>query len=249
MGNWEYENLPYPEVMSTSQPPRNQRPRSALIVFAKPPVAGQVKTRMTNLLSEDEAARLYEAFLRDALAQHAALGADVRLYHTAGVWPERLTPAGASLHAQCGDGLGARMKNAFAETFAAGYRRVLIVGTDHPTLPAVFVEQGFAALKGEQSVCLGPSADGGYYLLGLRRPFPSLFEEMTYSHARVFEETLARAARAGAVPTVLPEWYDVDTPADLRRLAADLDGSAPARAPHTRCALRRLAEKHPSLRP
>jgi rSAM/selenodomain-associated transferase 1 len=209
----------------------------ALIVFAKVPEPGQVKTRLTPMLSPGEAARLYEAFLRDALSQYSGLGAAVRLYLAP---PERslpgdLVPSGVDVCWQAGEGLGARMQRAFVETFAAGAHRAVVIGTDHPTLPSSFIEQAFLALDAPRSVAIGPSNDGGYYLLGMNDVLPPLFE-MTYSHEAVFDETLTRAAAAGADLTILPPWYDVDTPDDLRRLVEELDASS-VEAPHTRAAL------------
>ncbi len=230
----------------TPAPPHSQT-QQALIVFAKAPEAGRVKTRLTKVLAPEEAARLYAAFVRDALRQYAGLGGSqgfgphVRLYAAPPVeaFPEALVPAGVTLHEQAGRGLGARMMNAFRETFGAGYARAVVIGTDHPTLPSAYVRRAFEALHVPPAVSLGPSTDGGYYLLGLTEPRPALFEGMTYSHAGVFEQTAARAEATPARLTVLPTWYDVDTPADLRRLRAELARSGPE-APATRAALARL---------
>lgn len=212
----------------------------ALIVFAKVPMPGRVKTRLTTLLTPLEAARLYAAFLRDALVQYRTLEADVRLYLAPPEQPlpADMAPGGVSVHWQAGEGLGARMERALMETFAAGVHRAVVIGTDHPSLPTSFVQRAFEALDAPRSVCLGPSNDGGYYLLGLSDVLPALFE-MTYSHDGVFEETLAQASREGARITVLPPWYDVDTPDDLQRLIGDLEDPS-ITAPHTRSVLQAL---------
>ncbi len=219
----------------------------ALLVFAKVPVPGHVKTRLTALLSEEEAARLYAAFLQDALTQYQSLGVDVRLY--LGPSSEKLDPALAdlatSVHNQHGDGLGARMQHAFLESFMAGYERLVIIGTDHPTLPSVFITQAFDALVDPLSVSLGPSEDGGYYLLGMNDLFPELFRAMTYSHPDVFRQTLDRAMASQAGITVLPEWYDVDTPETLLRLVRDLEPQGQAR--QTRDVVASLVVDYPSL--
>ncbi len=220
----------------------------ALIVFAKIPHPGRVKTRLTTVLTEADACRLYTAFLRDALAQYGRLGVDVRLYlgPPAEPIPDGLVPPGVSVHRQRGAGLGERMAAAFVETFAAGYERVVIIGTDHPTLPTAFIEQAFAALAGPQALCLGPSDDGGYYLLGMNAPYTSVFKGMTYSHGDVFRQTLGRCSATRAATTVLPMWYDVDTPDDLRRLAADLN-APDATASHTRGVMAELKTAYPEL--
>lgn len=197
---------------------------NALIVFAKTPEPGAVKTRLTGLLSEAEAARLYDAFLRDSLDAYGRLPAAVRLYLTpaSAPLPDGLAPESVSVHVQRGDGLGERMLAAFVETFVAGYERVVVIGTDHPTLPLAFVERAFEELATPLATVLGPSDDGGYYLLGMNEVYPQLFRGMTYSHAEVFADTLRRAHDTPASVSVLPPWYDVDTPDALRRLAADL---------------------------
>ncbi len=224
--------------------------RAALIVFAKLPEPGAVKTRLTTLLTPTEAAHLYEAFLHDSLDAYGHLEADVRLYLAPSETPvpEGFAPDGVSVHAQRGKGLGARMLNAFVETFVAGYECVVIIGTDHPTLPLAFVECGFEELNAPLSIVLGPSDDGGYYLLGMNEVYPRLFEGMAYSHPNVFVQTLERAEATGAAVSVLPAWYDVDTPDALRRLIADLASDEAVNAPRrTRELLASLAEKHRDL--
>jgi len=209
-----------------------------LLVFAKVPRPGEVKTRLTPFLTPEEAAGLYDAFLRDALALYAQLDADLQL-HLAPPIPENGVdgvPDRMSVYEQKGAGLGARMAHALRSVLESGYDRAGVIGTDHPTLPLQFVEQGFRALDEERSICVGPSADGGFYLLGMSAFVPDLFEDMTYSHDQVFEDTLARAKVSDASVTVLPRWYDVDTPEDLRRVVDDLKESD-RDAPATRAAL------------
>ena len=213
---------------------------AALIVFAKVPRPGEVKTRLTPVLTPSEAAQLYEAFLRDALRLYAELEAHIRLYLAPPLPDEPLLQkngAGATF-VQEGEGLGERMKNAFLDTFDDGYEQASIIGTDHPTLPLPFVRQSFTALEAPRSVCIGPSEDGGFYLLGTNAFYPQLFEGMRYSHNSVFTDTLARVGTTDARLTVLPRWYDVDTPAMLERMVADLDGNE--RAPQTRKMIEQL---------
>ena len=207
----------------------------ALIVFAKVPRPGRVKTRLSPPLAPADAARLYDAFLRDALDLYAGaapgpgwadpfgLGAPlaVRLYlDDPAAAPPDLAPAAVSVHAQRGDGLGARLGRAFAETFAAGHASAVVIGTDHPTLPPAFVGEAVRASAAPLAVAIGPSDDGGYYLLGTGELAPGLFD-MPYSHGGVFEDTLDAALDAGLDPTILPSHYDVDDLDTLRRLAAE----------------------------
>ena len=201
--------------------------RPVLLVFAKVPRPGRVKTRLTPPLSPGWAARLYDAFLRDALdlfagRSHGAdpLGLaehlDVRLYLDEDP-PAGLAPPGVEVRRQQGDGLGPRLALAFAQAFADGYERAVVVGTDHPTLPPALLGEAFRQLREPMTCVVSPSDDGGYVFLGLNDLAPGVFE-MDYSHALVFEDTLRQAVAAGLSPVVLPGHYDVDEAADLERL-------------------------------
>lgn len=223
---------------------------ASLLVFAKVPRPGTVKTRLTPALTPTEAARLYTAFLRDTLRQVVQLEVDVRLYLAPPLPDDGLDglPAGVSVHTQTGDGLGARMQRAFRETLREGADRVVVMGSDHPTLPSTFLRQAFRSLDDPQSVCVGPTEDGGFYLLGMSTVYSQLFDGMTYSHSEVFSQTLARAKQTDADLTVLPGWYDVDTPQDLGRMLADLDTDRVG-APNTRRIAKRLDLKSVSPKP
>ncbi len=194
----------------------------ALIVFARSPVTGKVKTRLTRLLTFEEAADLYRAFLHDALVQYTTLNVDVRLYW-ANSAPPQIPCYGTSVHRQEGSDLGARMRHAFEQTRDAGYERIVIIGTDHPTLPSEYIRDAFSALGGQPAIAIGPTEDGGYYLLGMAPLFETLFSGIAFSQPDVFVETLKRARRTNARVTILPIWYDVDRPADLKRLVAARD--------------------------
>lgn len=214
---------------------------AVLLVFAKAPRPGHVKTRLTSVLSPETAAQLYEAFLYDALALYAELDVDVRLYLAPPRPDDGLdeVPGAVTLHTQRGEGLGERMQNAFREALTE-YERAAVVGTDHPTLPRSFVQEALSVLASPSSICIGPSEDGGYYLLGMNAVYPQLFTDMTYSHDSVFTDTLARIGTTEARLTVLPRWYDVDTPADLKRMLDDLS-QAHVPAPRTRAAVADLS--------
>lgn len=256
--------------------------RSALIIFAKVPVPGEVKTRLTPDIKAREAADLYGAFLRDLLARFARLGVDTRLYLAPAAaappldpaprtkdlpddlgprtkdlpldpalrttdLPDNLVPDGVTVHAQRGRDLGERLARAFFEAFGAGYDRVVITGSDHPTLPNEFVEHAFDSLAHPKSVVLGPADDGGYYLIGMNDYFPELFRQMVYSRADVLRQTLARLPSAEIHVTILPPWYDIDTIGDLCRLAAELD-TEPEVHSCTRQVMARLSERYPWIR-
>lgn len=226
---------------------QTQRER-ALIVFAKIPEPNKVKTRLTTLLSPLDAAALYEAFLLDAIDVYTAMDVDVRIYFSnpADSIPVHLKQHNASLFEQVGDGLGARMANAFAETFVAGYQEVVIIGTDHPTLPDAFVHQAFSLLEPRRSIAIGPSDDGGYYLLGMNEFYPRIFQDMTYSHEHVFKQTMARIGELDAAINILPIWYDVDTPDSLKQLIQDLQ-AAQQPLVRTRAVIHKLVQVFPEL--
>lgn len=221
----------------------------SLIVFAKPPIQGEVKTRLHTGIEPAEATDLYAAFLEDSLAQYQRLGPDVRLY-VSGDTSDIERRTGNQFHSfqQSGEDLGHRMQHAFAETFAAGYQRIAIIGTDHPSLPDDFIELAFRTLARPQSVVIGPAEDGGYYLLGMNEFYPQLFESMTFSREDVFERTVDRAVGTSAELTILPTWYDVDRPETLTRLLADLSKNG-QRAPRTRAVLLRLAARYDWIDP
>lgn len=207
--------------------------KRAVIVFGRNPAPGRVKTRIGTEIGQKEAARLYKALLLDTLQRCSTLEADIRFYLETterAIDPELRKFDQGQLRQQ-GVGLGPRMTNAFSDTFNAGYARVVIIGSDMPTLPPVRITQAFDSLSSERTVVLGPALDGGYYLLGLSGPCPQLFEGMSYTHRDVLSETLARCSAADLQPILLEPWYDVDTVRDLRRLAEDLtagDGACPA---------------------
>lgn len=209
---------------------------AALLIFAKVPRPGSVKTRLTPALSPSEAARLYTAFLRDTVRQSRGLsGPDVRLYLAPPLPDDGVDalPSDVSLHAQTGNGLGQRMRHALRETLEEGYQRVVLMGSDHPTLSPSFLHEAYQSLESAEAVCIGPTEDGGFYLLGMSAFYPQLFTNMTYSHSAVLSDTLARSAQTDARVTVLPEWYDVDRPEDVPRMLDDLRKGA-SDAPNTR---------------
>lgn len=208
-------------------------PDRLLLIMAKTPRPGAVKTRLCPPLTPDLAADLYRAFLRDAIALGAALpSTDLGIVYppSADDRPLRaLLPPGAHLWPQEGAGLGAGLGGAFDRAFAAGYRRVLAMSSDSPTLPATALEEAFAALD-DHDVALGPAHDGGYYLIGLTRPRRRLFEAIPWSTDAVYAQTLARAAESGLRVHSTPACPDVDTIADLVLLSALC---ARGVAPHT----------------
>ena len=188
-----------------------------LAVFARPPVPGRVKTRLSPALPPALACRLYEAMLADALAAARHASADERVLYWAEA-TELAAPAGFRVRIQSGEDLGERLEAAFGELLAGGAHAV-ILGADCPRLDAARLDAAFAALE-EHDVALGAADDGGYDLMGLARPAPRLLRDIPWSTARVREVTLERAREAGLNVATLPPLEDLDTPADLARWIA-----------------------------
>lgn len=210
----------------------------AIALVVKAPVAGRVKTRLCPPLRPEDAAALYHCFLLDSLDRvrrlRSARPAVAYTPEDARPFFERTCP-GFVLVAQQGPDLGARLASTFQQLFEDGFGPVVAIGGDTPTLPPRFLELAVELITDPRiDVVLGPCEDGGYYLIGLRRPRPELFAGISWSTDRVLCETVRRAAALGLTLASLPQWYDVDTPADLRRLQASLDGPDAADAPRTR---------------
>jgi uncharacterized protein len=196
--------------------------KQALIIFAKRPVPGQVKTRLVPPLTTNEAALLYECMLRDIVSRTLRLpGMDRLIFYTdepdAAVYFRGIAP-GVPLHPQRGNDLGERMANAFFTAFANGYREVAIIGSDSPDLPLACIEDAFDRLaEGDTDVVFGPCEDGGYYLIALLRLHDELFRGIQWSRGDVLAKSLDKAAKAGIRVKLLPGWYDVDRIEDLQR--------------------------------
>ena len=229
---------------SASTPPHSSplTPHAALVIFAKAPIPGQVKTRLCPPLTPDEAASLHGSFVLDALERsrddrtpgrvtlnRVPLDRFVACAPSAShvffkIIEER---HGVQLLDQIGEDLGARMDQAFRAIFARGYQRVLVVGTDLPSLPGACYTQALSLLA-DHDLVLGPSLDGGYYLIGLRRPAPELFVGMPWSTDRVCALTRAKAEALGLKTGLLPTWRDVDTIEDLLALIDETGLEAPS---------------------
>ena len=194
-----------------------------LALFAKEPVAGRVKTRLSPPFSLEEAASFYEAMLRDILEQHLRNEVDRGVWYepdSAGEWFREAAPEGYRLVPQRGNTLAERMLYLFQRHAIEGYTRVVLRGTDSPTLPVERVEEAFDRLD-KSDVVLCPDLDGGYNLIGLQGPQDSLFE-LEMSTASVLDQTLERAREAGLRIGLLPAHHDVDTERDLELLEPEL---------------------------
>jgi uncharacterized protein len=222
---------------------------SHLVVFVKAPVPGTVKTRLTLRYTPQQAADIYRAFVQDVLLQAQRIPVDLRVlaYSPPGERDRLAEPApeGWVMTPQADTDLGGRMASAAAERFNAGAERVVIIGTDAPTLPDEYLTRAFDLLQ-SNDIVVGPSTDGGYYLVGLASPISEIFRDIDWSSERVLGQTVDRVRAAGLTLGLLPPWYDVDTPDELEFLRAHLDAALhaghPFRLPNTFKAL----QEHPS---
>jgi uncharacterized protein len=210
-----------------------------LLLFTKPAVPGRVKTRLVGELSAAQAARVHAAFLGDLVERLESGSFALRLawaLEPGEAMPESRHP-GLRQH---GGDLGARLYDALA-TAARHHPLVAAVGSDHPDLPLERVEDAFERLAAGVPVVLGPAEDGGYYLVGMRREAlrPELFQGIPWSTPKVLAVTLERCRRLGLAVHLLPSGQDVDTPEDLRRLAAAL-AAGDLGCPRTRALLEEL---------
>lgn len=207
-------------------------------MFAKAPIPGQVKTRLCPPLTPDEAATLHGSFVLDTLERTKTAVHKLKLPLDRclacapssslvffKIMEERQN---VRLIDQVGADLGERMTRAFDAMFAEGYRRVLIVGTDVPSLPLDHYKQALTLIE-THDVVLGPALDGGYYLIGLAHAAPELFDGIPWSTDKVLSLTREKAAGLGLKTALLPPWRDVDTVDDLQVLieAGSLDAKKP----------------------
>ena len=211
--------------------------KRVLAIFAKTPVPGRVKTRLTPPLALREGAELYRCMLLDTIERSRALRIDTVIFHDGDPRFFLETVPGASLIAQQGCGLGTRLEKAFDALGHLGYEARVVIGTDAPDLPPAYIEEAFHLMEAGSDAVFGPAADGGYYLVALKGGYGELFREIPWSGDRVLETSMKRAATSGLSASLLPSWHDVDCFEDLLRpgLSDPLNG-----APLTRSFIRGL---------
>jgi uncharacterized protein len=205
-----------------------------LVIMAKAPRPGRVKTRLNSSLPQPAVIAFYRCLLDDTLTLAQSVG-DVELVI---MCPEPdvdeiagLMGDGVRVVAQEGDGLAAGLTSVFAKFTASGRQRVVAFNSDSPHLPASILESAFEALM-VSDVVVGPTHDGGYYLVGAKASHPTLFESDGMGTGKAFDDLLARAHTLQLSVGFTAPFYDIDVAADLVRLAAELK-LAPARAPRT----------------
>jgi rSAM/selenodomain-associated transferase 1 len=219
---------------------------NVLVIFAKAPIEGQVKTRLCPPLTPAQAAELARCFLIDTVERACTLR-DVQVYIAftptdSEPYFRQTLPFPVRYIAQRGSSLGERELNIFSDLLESGASRVVLIGSDIPTLSPSHLQEAFSQLENAQcDAVFGPSSDGGYYLVGMREVHKELFENIPWSTPTVMAETLAQARKHNLNAVLVPAWYDVDDHEALSQLANDLKNtSAGTVAPRTHAMLMRL---------
>lgn len=200
-----------------------ESPRPVVIAMLKAPRAGWVKTRLAHEIGAEAAAAVYRRLVEHQLVSIPREWRVEIHYAPSDAKAEMQAWLGAhhEYHAQSGRDLGERLVHAIAGAFERGAVGLLVIGGDCPTLDAATLHDAWAALKSAE-VVIGPALDGGYYLIGLRRPAPELFAEIPWSSPRVFAVTMQRVHAIGLSSALLPAKEDVDDLASLRRVQGNI---------------------------
>jgi uncharacterized protein len=194
--------------------------KQLIVVVAKTPVPGQVKTRLLTRLTPTEATELYSCFLRDRIREISRLqGVDLAIAYTPAAsrtYFARFLSNGFRLFPQQGRDLGERLHHIFVQKLSQGYASVCIIDSDTPDLPGALVARALGWLASASAdAVFGPCGDGGYYLVGLRQAQGELFADIPWSTAQVLRLSLQKAATLGLRTRLLPQWNDLDTVDDL----------------------------------
>ncbi len=218
--------------------------KRTIIIMAKVPSAGNVKTRLQPFLASDECAALSEAFLQDVMNKAKSVCENVILAYTPNEKIndlKNILPPQNIFVEQTGDDLGEKMFNAFKFAFGQETDSVVMIGTDSPTFPFDFIEQAFEFLETNSDVVLGKTEDGGFYLIGLRKLETEIFENVRWSSPETFEQIFENIHRLDLHLREVPSWYDVDEREDFEKLREEIlhNSNAQRRAPNTYALIRK----------
>lgn len=187
---------------------------AAIIIFQKKPQLGKVKTRLAKTIGEVKALEVYQLLLEHTHEQAALVGCDVFVYFEKEIDGGFIRSARYSGALQTPGDLGHKMKTALQEVLAKGYQKAIVIGSDCPGLDGEVLEQAINELAFHDLV-IGPAKDGGYYLIGMKKVYDTLFKNISWSTSEVFSKTLAEANKLGLKTSLLPELSDVDVYEDL----------------------------------
>lgn len=219
---------------------------TSLVIMAKKPIVGSTKTRLCPPLLPHQASALYEALLLDTIALGTELkGVDLAIavtpYDSSDYFQTVAPPEALLLPVECPD-IGSCLSQVLEKLIGKGYKKAFAINSDGPSLPPDYLHQAVHSLD-DHDLVLGPSEDGGYYLVGVKRHQPDVFIGITWSTSRVLSQTLSKASDLGLQVALLPEWYDIDTWEDFVRLEAELEHLPPDRLNYTRRFVERFSLK------
>ncbi len=188
--------------------------KEAIIIFVRNPELGKVKTRVAVTVGNETALDIYKQLLLHTMQVVDKCDADKFVFYYEQIEPDDIwNKKGFHKKLQSGSNLGEKMKNAFVFVFSEGFKKVIIIGSDCLQLNTVIVNEAFAGLD-QKDIVIGPARDGGYYLLGMKKMLPFLFENKAWSTATVYEDTLQDTKRHHLSTSLLTVLTDVDTEAD-----------------------------------
>ena len=194
--------------------------KEVVLVFQKNEVLGKVKTRLAAGVGEEQALEIYRQLLAKTYLALRDISVSITTYFSEFI-PDNPIHSAENKLVQVGQDLGERMKNAFAENFELGIEKIVLIGTDCPSLEGIHLSQAFEALD-QSDLVLGPARDGGYYMIGMKRRTDFLFEGITWSTELVLSQTLALAAEQGLQTSLLPVLEDIDTLEDWERYCSQI---------------------------
>ncbi len=200
--------------------------KSCIILFAKAPIQGHVKTRLAKKVGAPVAVNLYRHFVLDIMDKITSAGHCLKIFHDPpGSLPlmEQWLGQQHNFYLQTGCDLGEKMANAFDEVFEGGTRKAVLIGADFPDLPGGFISDALEGLDTHDAV-IGPTIDGGYYLIGFSSVsyIPEVFNDMPWGTSAVYSKTMRAFTASEALVHTLPQWRDIDVYDDLRDLIQSL---------------------------
>lgn len=200
----------------------------AIVLMAREPKPTCVKTRLTPPLDPADASRIYHSFLLDKIDQVCGIDGVGRFVaytpDSSREFFSTIVPRNFRLFPQEGGDLGERLANVSGSLLDEGYDGVVLMDSDTPNLPSSFIISGLEALN-ENDLVVGPCEDGGYYLIGLNRKTPEIFQDIPWSTPEVAQTTMGRSLALDLKAVMLQKWYDIDTFDDLKRLKREMDAS------------------------
>ncbi len=218
---------------------------NALIIFTRVPIPGQTKTRLMPFLSGKECAELHSCFIRDTYAKAKQIEADIFVYYTPEEEREVLFQVfedEVNAFPQFGEDLGERMKRAIGDVLRMGYNKVLLIGTDIPHVQTETFEQAFEDVESNEIV-IHPTLDGGYYLIGMKKEYDSVWKVKRYGTNTVIHDTLQHMDAEGLKVAVGQTYYDIDDKNDLKQFYADIRNGVVKDCPNTKKYLENFYEK------